>query len=128
MTLYEQKINEIRKNCFSNKQQIKSIIATRNFIDNNYEKQLNLDVLSDIRFTSKYHLLRLFKRYYGQTPRQYLIDKRIERAKENLKNGMSVTQTCFSIGFESIGSFSKLFKLKIGCSPRNFQKQQLSRS
>ena len=104
------------------------MIGTRNFIDNNYEKELNLDFLSNIRFISKYHLLRLFKRYYGLTPRQYLMDKRIEKSKENLRNGFTVTETCYSVGFESLGSFSKLFKTKTGKSPSEYKKQQFSRS
>ena len=128
MTYYEEKIRHIRNFCFSNDKQIETVIGTWNFIDNNYEKELNLDFLSNIRFTLKYHLLRLFKRYYGLTPRQYLMDKRIEKSKENLRNGLTVTETCFAVGFESLGSFSKLFKTKTGKSPSEYQKQQLSRS
>ena len=78
--------------------------------------------MSHIQFVSKYHLLRLFKKYYGLTPRQYLIDKRIEKSKEHLINGMSVTETCYAVGFESLGSFSALFKSKIGKSPTAFKK------
>ena len=77
---------------------------------------------------SKYHLIRLFKRYYGLTPRQYLINKRIEKSKENLINGMSVTETCYAIGFSSLGSFSVLFKTKTGKTPAEFRKEQFSRS
>lgn len=86
---------------------------------------MNLDLLSRFRFVSKFHLLRLFKKHYGLTPRQYLIDKRIEKSKEQLKNGMSVTETCFAVGFESLGSFSTLFKTKTGKSPSEFQNEQL---
>lgn len=128
MTFYETKISQIRNSCYSNDKQIETVIATRNFIDNNFEKELNLDLLSNEQFTSKYHLLRLFKRYYGQTPRQYLMDKRIEKSKENLMSGLTVTETCFSVGFKSLGSYSSLFKTKTGKSPSEFQKQQLSRS
>ncbi len=128
MTFYQSKINQVKKSCFSNQKQIDSIIATKHYIDANFDQNLNLDVLSGELFTSKYHLLRLYKRYYGQTPRQYLISKRIERAKMHLTNGMSVTKTCFAVGFESLGSFSKLFKAKTGKSPSIFKKEQLSRS
>lgn len=128
MTFYEEKLNHIRSTCYSNDKQIEAIIETRRFIDENFEKDLKLDFLSHIRFTSKYHLQRLFKRYYGQTPRQYLIDKRIEKSKEMLRSGISVTEACFAVGFESLGSFSSLFKKKTGASPSEFQKQQLSRS
>lgn len=128
MSYYQQKINELKKSHYSNDKQIESVIGIKNYIDNNFEAKLNLDYLSHTRFISKYHLLRLFKRYYGLTPRQYLIDKRIEKSKEHLKNNMSVTETCFAVGFESLGSFSSLFKSRTGKSPSQFQKEQLSRS
>jgi len=128
MTFYEREIIRIKSICHSNQRQIDTVIGTRNYIDNNFETCLNLDLLSHIRFTSKYHLLRLFKRYYGRTPKQYLTEKRIEKSKQLLKNGMTVTKTCFAVGFESPGSFSDLFKNKIGLTPTEFQKEQLLRS
>jgi len=127
-SFYESEINRIKNICYSNEKQIETVISIRHYIDNNYATALNLDFLSYTNFISKYHLLRLFKKYYGQTPRQYVIDKRIEKAKALLQNGMSVTETCFAIGFESVGSFSTLFKTKTGKSPSEYQKGQLSRS
>lgn len=127
-TFYERKLIEVKNTCFSNDKQVAIAIATRKFIDDNFREDLNLDFLSNKNSTSKYHLLRLFKRYYGQTPRQYLIDKRVEKSKEHLLKGMTVTATCFAVGFESLGSFSQLFKKKMGQSPRRFQKEQFSRS
>lgn len=128
MTFYEKELNRIRSIVYSNEGQINTVIGIRNYIENHYDVNLNLDALSNAQCVSKYHLLRLFKKYYGQTPRQYLIDKRIEKSKEHLINGMSVTETCFAVGFESLGSFSTLFKTKTGKSPTRFQKEQLSRS
>jgi len=128
MSYYQKKLGELKASMFSNEEQIAAIIGVRNFIDNNYDKKLNLDFLSKIGFISKYHMLRLFKRYYGMTPRQYLIDKRIEKSKELLKTGMSVTEVCFEVGFESLGSFSTLFKGKTKKSPSQYQKEQLSRN
>lgn len=123
MTHYLKEITRIKSICFANKGQIDTVIGTRHYINNNFDKELNLDLLSYIRFTSKYHLLRLFKRYYGQTPKQYLIDKRIERAKELLLKGTNVTETCFSIGFDCPSSFSTLFKSRVGLTPTAFQKR-----
>ncbi len=128
MTFYEKELNRLRNVVYSNKGQINTVVGMRNYIENNYDVDLNLDYLSHTQFVSKYHLLRLFKKYYGLTPRQYLMDKRINKSKEHLKNGMSVTETCFRVGFESVGSFSTLFKTKTGKSPSAFQKEQLSRS
>jgi AraC-like DNA-binding protein len=79
-------------------------------------------------FTSKFHLLRLFKKYYGQTPKQYLIEKRIEKAKELLQEGETVTETCFATGFGSPSSFSTLFKSRVGLTPVEFQKKQFLQS
>ena len=128
MTFYEKELNRINGIIYSNQEQIQTVIGVRDYIDNNYETDLTLDFLSHTRFVSKYHLLRLFKKHYGLTPRQYLIDKRIEKSKEQLKKGMLVTETCFEVGFESLGSFSTLFKTKTGKSPSEYQKEQLSRS
>jgi AraC-like DNA-binding protein len=123
MTYYHKEITRIRNICYSNKGQLETVIGTRHYIDTNFDKELNLDLLSHIRFTSKFHLLRLFKRYYGQTPKQYLTDKRIEKAKQLLLQGTKVTETCFDIGFDSPSSFSTLFKCRVGITPTEFQKR-----
>ena len=128
MSYYQQEISRIRKAVFNNQGQIDAVIAIKNFIDSNYENDLNLDLLSKIQLISKYHLIRLFKKYYGQTPRQYLIDTRIRRSKDQLKKGDTVTEVCFAVGFESLGSFSSLFKARTGQTPSQFRKEQLSRS
>ena len=128
MTFYESEIKRIKAACYSNDKQLEAVIATRHFIDTHFCEDINLDLLSHTGFLSKYHLLRLFKKYYGMTPRQYLMDKRIEKSKECLIKGMTVTDTCHAVGFCSLGSFSTLFKSKTGKSPAHFQKEQFSRS
>jgi AraC-like DNA-binding protein len=111
--------------CYSNKRQLATVIATRRYINNHFDRELNLNFLSNIRFASKCHLLRLFKKYYGQTPKQYIIDKRIEKAKELIKNGTSIAGTCFEVGFNSPSSFSTLFKSRVGLTPTEFQKRAI---
>lgn len=125
MTYYLKEITRIKNNCYSNQGQLDTVIATRHYISNNFDKDLNLDLLSHIRFTSKFHLLRLFKRYYGQTPMQYLVERRLQKSKELLVKGQSVAETCFDIGFESPSSFSTLFKSKFGLTPSEFQKRAI---
>lgn len=122
MTFYEQELKRIRKTVYSNQHQLDKVIATKHFIDRNYEKELNLELLSKSLLTSKYHLLRLFKKNYGVTPKQYHINLRIQKSRELLSEGVSVTETCFSVGFESLGSFSSLFKNRTGYTPSQFQK------
>ena len=128
MTYFEKEFNRIKALIYSNEEQIQTVVNLRNYINNNYEKELNLDKLSRVQFVSKYHLLRLFKRYHGVTPRQYLIQKRIEKAKTFLKSGSSVSDTCYAVGFESIHSFSNLFKEKTGMSPSVFRRATFDKS
>jgi methylphosphotriester-DNA--protein-cysteine methyltransferase len=123
MTFYETEMNRIRRICYSNQGQLEMVIGIKNFIDSNFEKELNLTSLSRVKYTSKFHLLRIFKKYYGLTPKQYLINKRIEVSKNSLQKGMPVAETCFAVGFNSPCSFSTLFKRKTGLAPVAFQKK-----
>ena len=125
MNFYQKEIERIKKICYSNDKQIQTVIKTKKFIDDNFINELNLNLLSDLQFTSKFHLLRLFKRYYGLTPKQYLIDRRIKKSKDYLKSGMAVSATCYAVGFECPSSFSTLFKSKIGLAPIEFQKRAI---
>jgi methylphosphotriester-DNA--protein-cysteine methyltransferase len=125
MTFYQQEIERIRKICYSNSRQLEAVIKSRNFIDHHVGKDLHLNQLAQIGFTSKFHLLRLYKRYYGQTPQQYLTDRRIAKAKTCLSMGMPVTETCFAVGFECPASFSTLFKKKTSLTPKEFQKRAI---
>ncbi|HAA20316.1 MAG TPA: AraC family transcriptional regulator [Cytophagales bacterium] len=113
---------------YPNQKQLDSMIGIRNFIKANYHTALDLEIISQNHGISKYHLLRLFKEYYGLTPRQFLIDIRIDKSKELLKQGNTVTETCYAVGFESLGSFSTLFKKKTGKSPAQYRKEQLASS
>lgn len=125
MTYYFRQASKVMNDCYANKGQLDTVIGTRHYINNHFDKELNLDFLSSVRFTSKFHLLRLFKKYYGQTPKQYVIDKRIEQAKLLLRKGTSVSDTCFAVGFDSPGSFSTLFKSRVGLTPTDFQKRAI---
>lgn len=127
MNHYITEIQRISKMCYANQGQLDTVIGVKNYIDNHFDSKLNLNLLSIAKSTSKFHLLRLFKKYYGLTPRQYMIDKRIEKAKEFLTDGLSVKETCYSVGFESLSSFTTLYKKKTGNSPAAFRKEQLSR-
>ncbi|UOB18661.1 helix-turn-helix domain-containing protein [Abyssalbus ytuae] len=123
MTYYFRQVSKLMDDCYSNKEQLDTVIRTRHYINNHFEKELNLNFLSKVRFTSKFHLIRLFKKYYGQTPKQYIIDKRIEQAKVLLKKGINITDTCFEVGFDTPSSFSTLFKSRVGLPPTEFQKR-----
>jgi AraC-like DNA-binding protein len=96
------------------------IVHAKLFIDNHYAGAIDLDNIADEALFSKFHFIRLFKKVYGLTPHQYLIHVRIEKAMQFLRSGMAVSDTCFAVGFESLSSFSSLFKRTAGISPTDF--------
>lgn len=94
----------------------------RDFIDACFAESLDLKRIAAVAELSPHHCLRLFKRVFGETPHQYLVRRRLERAKALLAAGeRSVTDVCFDVGFESLGSFSTLFKQRVGVPPSAFR-------
>lgn len=100
------------------------LVQAKLFIDANYANNIDLDNIADEAYLSKFHFIRQFKNIYGKTPHQYLIYVRAEKAKELLKAGNSVSDVCYAVGFESLGSFSSLFKRIHNVTPITYLKQQ----
>jgi AraC-like DNA-binding protein len=98
------------------------LCRARRFIDECYDLPLNLVEISKQACLSQYHFLRLFREAFDTTPHQYLIQKRIEKAKELLRvRSLSVTEVCFEVGFQSLGSFSSLFRKFVGHAPITYR-------
>jgi AraC-like DNA-binding protein len=103
------------------------IVQAKLFIDSNYAERIDAGEIADEACYSKFHFIRTFKSIYGRTPHQYLTHVRIERAKALLEQEVSVTEACFAVGFDSLGSFTSLFKRRAGVTPSEYQRQQLAR-
>jgi AraC-like DNA-binding protein len=98
------------------------LMRARTFIDERYDQPLDLEQISGEACLSRYHFLRLFRRAFNKTPHQYLTQRRIEKAKELLSSsGLTVTDVCFEVGFESLGSFSSLFHKHVGHPPITYR-------
>jgi AraC-like DNA-binding protein len=96
----------------------------RDFIDHCYDHPLSLDQISEKACFSRYHFLRLFRQAFNKTPHQYLIERRIEKAKELLGDDeLRVTDVCFEVGFQSLGSFSTLFHKTVGQAPLTYRER-----
>jgi AraC-like DNA-binding protein len=96
-------------------------------IDRDYAERLDLGALAREAGYSKYHFARTFAEAYGETPRAYLTRGRVERAKNLLRTAnLSVTEVCFLVGFESLGSFSSLFRRLVGQSPSAYRASSLA--
>jgi len=128
MNHFNQEVERIKGICFSNTFQLDMAMNTKRYIEANFDQPLNSDLLAHLQHTSKYHLIRVFKKYYGITPRQFLINKRIQEAKQLLKSGETVSHTCYTVGFESVASFSHLFKTKTGMPPSVYRRATFDKS
>jgi len=88
------------------------------FIDDHLDQPLSVDDLARQVHLSRYHFIRRFQRILHQTPHQYLMNRRLSKAKELLANSeLPVTEICLAVGFESLGSFSTLFRNVVGWPP-----------
>lgn len=101
---------------------------TKRLIDSSPQKPLTIERLSDEAHLSAFHLIREFRRRFFVTPHQYLIRRRIDRARTLLsQTNMTVTEICFAVGFESLGSFSHLFRRAVGWPPTVYRARCLER-
>ncbi len=97
------------------------IITAKIYIDENFHEPLDLESISKQAFLSRFHFHRIFTQVYRHTPHQYLTRKRIDKAKDLLAENKQVTDVCNEVGFESISSFSVLFKKEIGFAPQYYR-------
>ncbi len=99
----------------------------RRFIDLHYELPVTVEQASRQAALSPYHFIRVFRLAYKQTPHQYLMARRIQKAKELLRTtDLPITEICAAVGFESLGSFSALFRKVAGLSPSAYRKSASS--
>ncbi|MEU6250899.1 helix-turn-helix transcriptional regulator [Glycomyces sp. NPDC047010] len=94
----------------------------RDAMDRDYAKPLDVAALARIALMSQGHFSRSFRAAYGETPYSYLMTRRIERAKALLRRGdMTVTEVCFAVGVNSLGTFSTRFTELVGESPSAYR-------
>lgn len=121
-TYYEQELDRIASENASREDLYARVRRARVFMEKHLDQEIELDKIAASAFMSRFHFIRKFQEVYGLTPRQYLRDLRIAKAKELLRNGLPVTTVCFDVGYSSLPTFSKIFKRGTGFSPKTFQK------
>lgn len=94
----------------------------REYIDRHYARPLTVPHLARLARLSTCHFIRAFRDEAGVTPHQYVRARRIERARELLvTTPMPVTEICDAVGFQSLGSFSALFRKITGEAPAAYR-------
>jgi AraC-like DNA-binding protein len=87
------------------------------------DQALSICSLAEQLGLSQFQLIRQFQALFGATPHQLRIAVRIERAKQLLLRGGSVTEVCMDLGFSSLGSFSSSFTRRVGESPSTYRQR-----
>jgi len=93
----------------------------RDHMDRAFAEPLDVPAIAATAHMSTAHFSRRFKATYGETPYEYLMTRRIERAKALLRDGMSVTDACMAVGCTSLGSFSSRFTEIVGTTPSAYR-------
>jgi AraC-like DNA-binding protein len=98
------------------------------FIDKNLHKSLSLEQVARESGMSKYHFARTFKAVIGMTFKTYHNKKRIDVAKDLLKNNeMRITDVCYFLGFNDASYFNRVFRKHEGTTPSSYKKQATAR-
>lgn len=105
-------------------QELGLLRRVRDRIDREYARPLDVPALARGAHVSAGHLSRRFKAIYGESPYQYLMTRRIERAMALLRRGdLSVTEVCLEVGCQSLGTFTTRFTELVGVSPGVYRTQ-----
>jgi AraC-like DNA-binding protein len=98
------------------------LLRAKDLIDARYREQLDVPALARAARLSPAHFSREFRRAFGETPHQYLLTRRLERAAALLRNtDRSVSDICFAVGLRSVGSFTTSFGRAFGTSPAAYR-------
>jgi AraC-like DNA-binding protein len=98
------------------------LLRARDLADARYFEPLDVDDLARAAGLSRAHFSREFRRAFGESPHAYLLTRRMERAAALLRNtDHSVAAICFSVGLQSVGSFTTSFRRTYGVSPAAYR-------
>lgn len=100
------------------------VLQIRAYLAQNYAQKLTLQALSARFGLSPCYLQRLFKRYTGQSPTDYLIYLRMNHAKRLMRTtGLTISEISYSVGIENLSYFTRQFRRQEGLTPQQYRKQ-----
>jgi len=120
-SFYETEIDRLYSEMPMRPEQYARVRQSKALMEEYYGDKIELDDLAQSAFMSRFHYGRTFQRMYGLTPRIFLRDLRIAKAKALIRQGISITQVCADVGYESLPTFSAVFKKCTGQTPKQYQ-------
>ena len=98
------------------------LLRAKDLVDARYREPLDVPALARAAHLSPAHFSREFRRAFGETPHQYLLTRRMERAAALLRNtDRTVADICLTVGLLSVGSFTSTFGRTFGLSPTAYR-------
>jgi AraC-like DNA-binding protein len=98
------------------------LLRAKDLIDARYADPLDTAALAAQAHCSEWHFVRSFKRAFGETPHQYLLTRRLERAAALLRStDYTVATICMEVGLASVGSFTTAFRRAYGRTPTDYR-------
>ncbi len=101
------------------------VLKIINFINNNLDKKISLNLLEKNFYLNKYYLSHLFKENTGFSVQQYINYKKIIKAKELLSQNLSCSDVCNKLSFGDYSNFYKAFKKNVGFSPQKYKQDNI---
>lgn len=102
-------------------EELRHLRRARDLIDREHQRPLDVPAMAEAALMSPAHFSRRFRDVYDETPYSYLMTRRIERAQQLLRSGVSVTDACMTVGCTSLGSFSSRFTEITGMTPTQYR-------
>jgi AraC-like DNA-binding protein len=100
------------------------MLRARDTMDRAFARPLDIPTVARVAHVSPAHFSRQFRATFGETPHRYLQRRRVERAMELLRETeRPVTEICFEVGFNSLGTFSRTFRGVVGESPSSYRER-----
>lgn len=100
------------------------LCRARDMLREVHDRSLSIRDVAREAAMSPFHFIRQFEAVFGETPHQFRIQSRLERAKQLLAlSDYSVTDVCMEVGFSSLGSFSALFARRFGTPPSGYRRR-----
>jgi AraC-like DNA-binding protein len=101
---------------------VRHLLRAKDLADARYREPLDVQALARAAHLSPAHFSREFRRTFGETPHQYLLTRRLERAAALLRTtDRTVSDICFTVGLRSVGSFTTSFGRLYGLSPTAYR-------
>jgi len=108
----------VEKNIAKNKSRIGFAV---DYIRKNLHQKLSIDSIAKLAYVSKSNFFKMFKDELGTSPNDFILQERINRAKELLAGQISIKETAYQTGFSDTNYFTRVFKQLVGVTPKSYQ-------